>query len=294
MAGAALSGIYSVMLPVIVSTPLGWVGALLGALPALLTPEYPLPRRWMKTVRLLRLIWSLAAMAYVLNLCAEGISEYSYPGWDKWAPALLMLLVAWRGSKLDEKGQERCGKLIYWLIFGICVLLAIFFLPQLDLRLARPRGWQDVWDAGKVFLLISGCCVAVVPVADLRPGLAAAAAGSANSFLALAAEGPALAGMLNYPFLVLCDAAAFEMRLGALGCAIWGLSVTMLLMLLLSRFSGGKWGRGMAGALVLGLTFTLPWSRQILFLLAVAGALLGYLPPLVGLLHKSITGKNYI
>lgn len=294
MAGAALFGVYNALLPVIVSTALGWVGALLGCLPALLIPKCPLPRRWEKTVEVLRLAWGLAAMAYSLNLCAGGLSNYSYPGWDKWVPALLLLLVAWRGSKLDEKGLERCGKLILWLMLGMSAILAFFVLPQLELRFAAPKGWPDVWEAGRVFLITAAVSSAVMPAPDPRPGLISAAVGSATGFLVVASEGAALAGMLGYPFLVLCDAAAFEMRLGPVGSAAWALSETMLLMLLLSRFPGGIWVRALAGALVLGLTFTLPWPRQILFLLAAAGALLGYLPPIVGLVHRHFTGRNYI
>lgn len=294
MAGAALSGVYSVLLPLIVSSTLGWAGALLGALPALLIPRCPLPRRWEKTVEVLRLVWSLPSMALVLGLCADGVSEYSYPGWDRWVPALLMLLVAWRGSKLDEKGLERCGKLVFWLILGMCALLAFFFLPQLELRFAMPRGWGDGKAAGLVFLIMAGASAAVMPATDPRPGLAAATAGAANAFLVVAAEGAALAGLLRYPFLVLCDAAAFEMRLGPVGCAIWALSVTMLVTLLLSRFPGGKWARAVAAAAVLGLTFTRPWPPQMVTALLIAGAILGYLPPLAGLVCRYFTGKNYI
>ncbi len=57
---------------------------------------------------------------------------------------------------------------------------------------------------------------------------------------------PALASMLAYPFLTLCDAAVFEIRI-SFGSAMWALSETALLTVLLSRFPGGKMGAARCG-----------------------------------------------
>lgn len=294
LTAAALYGIFGALIPYIASATLGWVGALLGALPAVLLPNCPLPPRWEKTVQALRRIWSIPAMALSLGLCAQGISDYTYPGWSKWMPALLILLVGWRGSRLDGKGQERLGKLMVWLMLVMTVVLVMLVLPRLDLHFEMPKGWQDVKDAFRVFLITLGATSAVVPSTGRLPGVATAAMGAAAGGVSTASEGAALAGMLRYPFLVLCDAAAFEMRLSSVGSAMWALTESALLVLLLSRFPGGKGVKAGVAVLAFGLTFLWPWSEGVVMLLLAIGAVLGYLPPIIGMIYRRVTGKNYI
>lgn len=294
LTAAALYGLYGALIPYIASATLGWVGALLGALPAVLLPKCPLPPRWEGTVQTLRRLWSIGAMALSLGLCAEGISDYTYSGWSKWVPALLILLVGWRGSRLDEKAQERVGKLMVCLMLAMTGALVFLVLPRLDLRFEKPTGWGDVWDALRIFLITAGATSAIMPSEGRVPGVVTAGMGAAAGGLATASEGPALAGMVRYPFLVLCDAAAFEMRLSSVGTAMWALSQSALLVLLLCRFPGGKWVKAGVGVLVLGLTLTLPWSDGVIVFLLVSGGILGYLPPLAGMVYRHFTGRNYI
>ena len=107
-------------------------------------------------------------------------------------------------------------------------------------------------------------------------------------------EGAALAGMLKYPFLTLCDAAAFAMRMSPFGSAMWALSQCALLVRLLSWFPGGKWVRLAAAGAVFALTFTLPWEPKAQLVLQISGAVLAYLPILWCMLHKRLTGESYI
>ena len=116
MAGAAVYGIFGALLPRIAACPLGWAAALLGMLPAALLPRCSLPGRWQKTLRLIRCVWALEVMALSLNLCAEGLVEYDYTGWKAWCPALLMLVLGWRGSYLSSLALERLGKLMFLLL----------------------------------------------------------------------------------------------------------------------------------------------------------------------------------
>ena len=109
-----------------------------------------------------------------------------------------------------------------------------------------------------------------------------------------AAEGPALASMLAYPFLTLCDAAVFEIRISSFGSAMWALSETALLTVLLSRFPGGKWVRLGAAAVVFGLSRTLPWGKGAQYTIIIVGALLGYLPVLWEMVHRRMNRDPHI
>ena len=294
LTAAALYGVFGALIPYIAATPLGWLGALLGALPGVLLPKCPLPYRWERWVYLLRRIWSVPAMALSLKLCAEGIADYTYPGWNRWVPALLILAVGWRGSRLDEKGQERLGKLMVWLMLVMTMVLVVLILPRLDLQMEVVRGWEDVKGAGRVFLLTLGAVSMIVPSEGRAPGTAVAVMGSAAGGICTLSEGAALAGMMRYPFLMLCDAAAFEMRLSSVGTAMWALTQSGVLVLLLARFPGGKAVKACAAAGVLLLAFALPWSGGGIAVLLIGGGVLGYLPPVAGMIYRRVSKSNYI
>lgn len=294
LTAAALYGLFGALIPYIAATTLGWLGALLGALPAVLLPKCPLPYKWERWVYLLRRVWSIPVMALALGLCAEGIADYTYPGWNSWVPALLILVVGWRGSRLDEKGQERLGKLLVWLMLIMTVVLVVLILPRLDFKLERFRGWADIKECAVVFLLTLGATAVVMPSHGRLPGCVTAAMGASAGGVCTASEGAALAGMLRYPFLVLCDAAAFEMRLSSVGTAMWALSQCALLILLLARLPGGRWVKAGAAVGVFLLTFTLPWSRTLILIILSGSAVLGYLPPIVGMIYKGVSKRNYI
>lgn len=294
LTAAALYGVYGALIPYIASTTLGWLGAFLGALPAVLLPKWPLPFKWERWVCLLRRIWSVPVMALALGLCADGIADYTYPGWNTWVPALMLLVVGWRGGRLDEKGQERLGKLMVWLMLVMTVVLVVLVLPRLDFRLEGFRGWADVRECAAVFLLTLGAASTVMPSCGRLPGCVTAALGASAGGVCTAAEGAALAGMLRYPFLVLCDAAAFEMRLSSLGTAMWALSQCALLILLLARLPGGRWVKAGLAAMVFLLTLTFPWNETMLCVLLAGSAVLGYLPPVAGMIYKGVSKRNYI
>lgn len=293
LAGAALYGVFGALIPTIAATPFGWVGALLGTLPAVLLPNCPLPRKWQRRVEVLRCVWSVPFLALTLGLCARGIANYSYSNWAVWVPALLLTVVGWRGSRLDGKGQERLGKLLVFLMFLMTLVLVLLVLPRLDFHLPRAEFSQSVTGALRVFLVTLAAASAVCPAAGRLPGLSTAVLGSAAGGICVGAEGWALAAKLSYPFLVLCDAAAFEMRLSSLGSAMWAMTQSALLVLLLSRLEG-RWLRLLGAAGVFLLTFTLPWSERLVLLVLVSGAVLGYLPPVLGLICRRRSGKNYI
>ena len=277
MSAAALYGIFGCLIPYIARTPLGWLGALAGAVPALLTRPRVLPK-WLE---ILRGVWGIGAVVLSVGECAGGMVGYTYPEWSAWVPVLLLLLVGWRGSKLDEKGMERCGKLLVWLMLAMTAVLVVLILPRLNLQFERPRGWSDVWEAAKVAVLVFGCAGLVAPFRGSVPGVVTALSGAAAGGVSVSALGPVLAGLLRYPFLVLCDAAVFELRLSSVGTAMWALSESALLMLLLSRIPGGKWVRGAVCAVAFALSFTLPWPEWLILAYLAVGALLGYIPYLV-------------
>lgn len=294
LAGAAVFGIVGALMPRVAACPLGWAAVFLGLVPAAVLPRYPLPPRWEKTLRLVRCLWALEAMAISLGLCSQGMAIYTFPGWKAWAPALLILALGWRGSYLHPKGLERVGKLMVGLLGIMALALFLLTLPRLKWQRLAVRSWGDAWDAVQIFLLTAGAGAALIPARGKGPALATAGMGSAAAALTTGAEGTALAGMLAYPMLTLCDAAAFELRMSPFGSAMWALSEAALLILLLSWFPGGKGVAALACAVVFALTFTLPWQGHAVLIFLIAGAALGYLPVLWGMMHKHFTGESYI
>lgn len=278
LTAAGLYGVFGCLIPAVAATPLGWLGALVGSVPALLLEPKAVPR-WLAVGRGL---WSLGAAALSLGECARGIVAYTYPDWSPWVPCLLLLAVGWRGSRLDEKERERCGKLLVWLMLAMTAVLVVLVLPRLELRFERPRGVEDLWAAGKVAALTFGCLSAVTPLEGRGTGAIAAGSGALAGGISVAALGPALAGLVRYPFLVLCDAAVFELRLSSLGTAMWALSESALLMLLLGRLPGGKWVKAAGCGVIFLLFLTTPWPEPAVTAYLILGVALGYTPYLVG------------
>lgn len=294
IAGAAVYGIVAALMPRVAACPLGWAALLLGLLPAALLPQCQLPSHWQKALQLMRCVWGLGAMALSLGMCAQGIVYYNYTGWAVWCPALLMLALGWRGSYLSPKGLERLGKLMVWLLGGMALALFLLTAPRIELSRFAVRAWGDVAEAGKIFLITLCAAATLAPSGGKVPSLTTAGAGTVAVITTTGAEGAALAGMLKYPFLTLCDAAAFAMRMSPFGSAMWALSQCALLIRLLSWFPGGKWVRLAAAGAVFGLTFTLPWQPTAQLVLQISGAVLAYLPILWCMLHKRLTGESYI
>lgn len=293
LAGAAVFGVFGSLLPWLAAEPLGWLGAL-GVLPALLLPHYPLSPRWEHFVRALRCLWGLEAMALSLGLCARGAVDYGFPGWNATVVAVLILVTVWWGSGLNPVQLERAGKLFVWLL---CINAAILFAltaPRIHLRNLTVTGWGDVWGGGKMILVMLGASAALAPTQGKGPGLTTAGVGLASVATTTGAEGAALAGMLSYPFLTLCDAALFNVRLSSLGGAMWVFSVCALLLRLLAWFPGGKWGKALACGAVLGLFLTLPWDRHIIVIFLAAGGAVAYLPLICGMIRHKFHPENYI
>ena len=158
----------------------------------------------------------------------------------------------------------------------------------------EPRSGADWLELGPFFLLSAGAAAALIPARGRAPGVSAVCVSSGAAAVTTAAEGPALASMLAYPFLTLCDAAVFEIRISSFGSAMWALSETALLIVLLSRFPGGKWVRLGAAAVVFGLSQTLPWGKGVQYTIIIVGALLGYLPVLWEMVHRRSSRDPYI
>ena len=294
MAGAAVYGIFGALLPRIAACPLGWAAALLGMLPAALLPRCSLPGRWQKALRLIRCVWALEVMALSLSLCAEGLVEYDYTGWKAWCPALLMLVLGWRGSYLSSLALERLGKLMFWLLGGAwrwrCFSLTV---PRVELSRLAVQSWRDVAEAGEHFsaygrgrpprwcLPEEKCPHWPVPVPEALPWPPQPVR-----------KGAALAAMLDYPFLTLCSAAVFDMRMSPFGSAMWALEPVRAADPPAGLVPRGKWVRLGAAAAVFLLTFTLPWPDHAAYVLLAFGAAVGYLPILWSMLHKRLTGRT--
>ena len=294
LTGAAVFGVFAALMPEITACPLGWAAALLGMLPAILLPKFEPRGIWGQALNLVRCLWSLEAMALTLGLCAQGLVEYNYNGWWTWCPALLLLVLGWRGSYLKERALERLGKLLVWLLCLMAAALFALTVPRAELRWLMPRSGADWLEMGRLFLLTAGAAAALVPARGRTPGVSAVCVSSGAAAVTTAAEGPALASMLAYPFLTLCDAAVFEIRISSFGSAMWALSETVLLTVLLSRFPGGKWVRLGAAAVVFGLSLTIPWGKGVQYTIIIVGALLGYLPALWEMVHRRLNREAHI
>lgn len=293
LAGAAVFGVFGSLMPWLAAKPLGWLGAL-GVLPAMLLPYYPLSPRWEHFVRALRCLWGLEAMALSLELCARGAVDYGFPGWNQTVVAVLILVTVWWGSGLNPVQLERAGKLFVWLL---CINAAILFaltVPRVHLRNLAVTGWSDIWGGGKMILAMLGASAAVAPIQGKGPGLTTAGVGLVSVATTTGAEGAALAGMLSYPFLTLCDAALFNVRLSSLGGAMWVCSVCALLLRLLAWFPGGKGVKALVCGAVLGLFLTLPWDGHIIVIFLAAGGVVAYLPLICGIIRHRFHPENYI
>jgi hypothetical protein len=110
--------------------------------------------------------------------------------------------------------------------------------------------------------------------------------------LTTGAEGAVLAGMLSHPFLALCNAALFNVRLCALGASVWTVSQVALTVLLLSRWPGRAWSKGAVCFLCYVLALLLRWSQGEVIALLCVGAVLGYGPSLFGLLWPHLRRRS--
>ena len=293
LAGAAVFGVFGALMPWLAAEPLGWLGAL-GVLPALLLPHYALSLRWEHFVRALRCLWGLEAMAVSLGLCARGVVDYGFPGWNRTVVAALILLAVWRGSSLTPVQLERAGKLFVWLL---CINAAILFaltVPRVHLRNLAVSGWSDAWGGAKMILVVLGASAVLAPVQGKGPGLATAGVGLVSVATTTGAEGAVLAGMLSYPFLTLCDAALFNVRLSSLGGAMWVLSECAVLLRLIAWFPGGRGIKALVCGAVLGLFLTLPWEKHVLLIFLAVGAAVAYLPLICGLIRHHFHPESYI
>lgn len=293
LAGAAVFGVFGAMMPWLAAEPLGWLGAL-GVLPALLLPHYALAPRWEHFVRALRCLWGLEAMAVSLGLCVRGVVNYSFPGWNRVVVAVLILLTVWWGSSLNPVQLDRAGKLFVWMLGITALILFALTVPRVRLRNLAVAGWDDVWGGARMVLVMLGASAALAPAHGRGPGLTTAGVGLAAVGTTTGAEGAALAGMLSYPFLTLCDAAMFNVRLSSLGGAMWVLSECALLLRLLAWFPGGKGIKALACGAALGLFLTLPWDTHVLVVFLSAGAAVAYLPLFCGLIRHKLHPEAYI
>ena len=287
MSGAAVFGVVALLLPRLEANPLGWLAALVGVLPAVLLPSYT-PGR---VVSMLRGAWSLPAMALSLHLCAAGLEGYSFVDWNAWMPGLLILLLGWRGSVLSPTARQRLGKLMCVMLCTIAAILFLFTLPRVELRNYRVQSWDEVWAALRLTLLVFGCAGALLPTGGAKPGCAVALVGSGAAAITVGAEGAALAGLFAYPFLTICDAAVFGVRMGPFAAGVWALAEAALLVVLLGRMPGKRVGKGIWAAAAFALSLTMPWPDWAALSVIITGALLSYLPALWSILHKRKQGE---
>lgn len=282
MSAAGIVGLFSLLVDRLAAVPLGWLAALAGAVAGLCFPQmWPDSRagRWLGRIRWL---WSLPVMAVSLRYCTEGITEYSYPGWNFVVPAALGLLLSWRGSCLDAKARERYGKLLMWMVSAIVVILVVFTVYMVRPQRLLPRGWGDVKHALWIFVLSAGAVSFVLPAEGRLPGFVSAGLGAAMVAATTGAEGVALVGLLKYPFLTMCNAGAYEMRLGVLASALWVLGESAVLTRMLTNSPGGKWGKGISAGIVFLLVCFMPMTEGWKLTLLLVGAAMGYIGMIMG------------
>lgn len=282
MSAAGIVGLFSLLVDRLAATPLGWLAALAGAVVGLCFPQtWPDSKvgRWLGWVRWL---WSLPVMAISLHYCAEGVTEYSYPGWNFVVPAALGLLLSWRGSCLDAKALERYGKMLMWMVSVIVLILVAFTVYMVRPERLLPRSWGDVKHALWIFLLSAGAVSFVLPAEGRVPGLVSAGLGAAMVAMTTGAEGVALVRLLKHPFLTICNAGAYEMRLGVLASALWVLGETAILTRILTDSPGGKWGKGISAVIVFLLVCFMPMTEGWKLILLLVGAAMGYLGLVMG------------
>ena len=290
MSGAAVFGVVALLLPRLEANPLGWLAALVGVLPAVFLPDYDSGR----FVSVLRGVWSLPAMALSLHLCAAGLEDYSFVDWNVWVPSLLILLLGWRGSVLTPVARTRLGKLMCVMLCVIAAILFLFTIPRVELRNYRVRSWDEVWEAAELCLLVFASAGALIPSGGAKPGCAVALVGSGAAAITVGAEGAALAGLFAYPFLTICDAAVFGVRMGPFAASVWALAEAALLVVLLGRMPGKNAGKAVWAVAAYGLSLTMPWPDWAALTIIIVGAVLSYLPALWSILHKGDGMKNKI
>lgn len=295
LTAAGIVGMFSMLVGRLAGTPLGWLAAFAGAAVGLSLPQvWPDSKagRWLGRIRW---GWSLPVLAVTLQYCVAGVTEYSYPGWNCVVPAALVVLLGWRGSCLDGKARERYGKLLMWGVSAAALLLVAFTIYMVSPQRLLPRTGKDLLDGLWLFLISAGAVSFLLPAEGRLPGLVSAGLGASMVAVTTGAESAALAGVLQYPFLTLCNAGAYQLRLGVLATALWVVGEAAILARVLADSPGGKWGKAFSGAVVFLLSVFMPKAEGWkLFLLAVGGTM-GYVGLLLGLRTQGryASGKKY-
>lgn len=283
LSASAIVGLFSLLMGRLAATPLGWLAGFCGVAAGLCMPQAWPGSKAGQWLGYLRWLWSLPVMAVSLRACMQSVTDYSYPGWNYCVPAALVLLLSWRGSCLDPKALERYGKLMMWSIAAIALVLVCFTVYMVEPRRLLPRTWKDAADAFWMFLLAAGAVSFVLPARGRLPGICSAGLGASMVAVTTGAESAALVAMLHEPFLTLCNAGAFGVRLGVLASALWVLGETAILTRILSNSPGGAWGKGSSAVIVFLLVCFLPVSEKWRLFLLVIGAVIGYIGMLLGI-----------